>query len=72
MVTSIFKKVNRGSSGLELLKVGEWKLICTTEPASQTDLDGEQVNNGRVGAAMKNRLVKDKRQMLIEKQNPGY
>jgi len=52
--------------------VGGCKPVCTTEPASQTDLDGEQVNNGRVGAVVKTTLSQGKRQMLIEKQNPGY
>lgn len=41
------------------------KFDCTTEDATQTDLEGEQLNNGRVEA-----LVKCKSPVRV--QNPGY
>lgn len=33
-----------------MLKAGDLKVVITAEDASQTDLDGEQVYDSRVGA----------------------
>jgi hypothetical protein len=48
-----------------VVKFDHFKVVNTAEDASQTDLDGEQVYNNRVGAPERDLSVKINRQMMI-------